>query len=235
MTTDRLRYTSLKARISFPRFNLLKVLLLIGFILNLILFAGSGQPAHTQEVADSNSKQTYLPIITNSYVYLPLLSIFGAQMNGVINEAEGLSQAVNGGVYWVRFDAFDWDRIEPVPTAPSTFHWENVDEGSLLQASQNGLNVIAVVKYTPDWAQKIPGSACGPIKSTAFAEYAEFLTALVNRYKNPPYNIKYWELGNEIDAPGKWPERLRLLGGWERPLFWRRILRPDAPSGLSGH
>ena len=97
------------------------------------------------------------------------LSIFGAQMNDAIDESQGLSQALNGGVYWVRFDAFEWDRIEPVQTSPPTFHWENVDEGSLLRASENGLKVIAVVKYTPDWAQKYPGSACGPIKSAAFA------------------------------------------------------------------
>ncbi len=128
-------------------------------------------------------------------------SIFGAQMNNAIDEAEGLSQALAGGVYWVRFDAFEWDRIEPVPTVPSTFHWENVDESSLQRANQNGLNVIAVVKYTPDWAQKYPGSACGPVKSKAFAGFAEFLAAVVNRYKGSPYNIKYWELGNEIDAP----------------------------------
>ena len=85
--------------------------------------------------------------------------------------------------------------------SPPLFFWENVDEGSLLRANQNGLHVIAAVKYTPDWAQKYPGSACGPIKNTAFAEFAEFLTEVVNRYKSPPYNIKYWELGNEIDAP----------------------------------
>ncbi len=130
-----------------------------------------------------------------------VVSIFGAQMNNAIDESQGLSQALNGGVYWVRFDAFEWDRIEPVLTVPSTFHWENVDEASLLRANQNGLKVIAVVKYTPDWAQKYPGSACGPIKSAAFSAFAEFLTEAVNRYKNPPYNIKYWELGNEIDAP----------------------------------
>jgi hypothetical protein len=141
------------------------------------------------------------------------LSIFGAQMNNAIDEAQGLSQALNGGVYWVRFNAFDWDRIEPVLTVPPTFHWENVDEGSLIRASQNGLQVIAVVKYTPDWAQKYPGSACGPIKSTEFAAFAEFLTEAVNRYKKPPFNIKYWELGNEIDAP-VYPNSRSVFGCW---------------------
>ena len=171
----------------------------VGLFFGLILFAGLGQPALAREIAGPNSKQSLLPIITPNYAYRQ--SIFGAQMNGVIDESQGLSQAVKGGVYWVRFDAFDWHRIEPVQTVPSTFRWENVAEDSLVRAAQNGFKVIAVVKYTPGWAQKYPGSACGPIKSTAFAEFAEFLTAVVNRYKAPPYNIKYWELGNEPDAP----------------------------------
>ena len=140
-------------------------------------------------------------LITQGIAGAQELSIFGAQMNNAIDEAQGITQAVNGGVYWVRFDAFEWDRIEPAQTVPPAYHWENVDEGSLQRASEKGLQVIAVVKYTPDWAQKYPGSACGPIKSTAIDAFAAFLTEAVNRYKIPPYNIKHWELGNEIDAP----------------------------------
>ena len=119
----------------------------------------------------------------------------------VINNGSGLPEAVQGGSYWVRFDAFDWDRIEPVPSTPPVYQWETVDEASLLNASQNGLNLIAAVKYAPGWAQKYPGSTCGPIKSEAFGRWADFLSSLVNRYKNPPFNIKFWEMGNEPDAP----------------------------------
>jgi hypothetical protein len=173
----------------------------VGLFFGLILFAGLGQSARAREIADPNSKQSRLPIITPNYINLPPHSIFGAQMNGVIDESQGLSQALNGGVYWVRFDAFDWDRIEPVQTVPPTFRWENVAEDSLVRAAKNGLKVIAVVKYTPGWAQKYPGSPCGPIKSTAFPAFSKFLTEVVNRYKSPPYNIKYWELGNEPDTP----------------------------------
>jgi len=157
-------------------------------------------------------------LLTQGFAEAQGLPIFGAQMNWAIDESQGLSEAVNGGVYWVRFDAFEWDRIEPLQTFPPTFHWENVDEGSLQRAGDNGLRVIAVVKYTPDWAQKYPGSACGPIKSSSFAAFADFLTAAVNRYKNPPFNIKYWELGNEIDAPVY----------YERSVFgcWGDVLDP---------
>jgi hypothetical protein len=137
---------------------------------------------------------------------IPTVSIFGVQIEGPISEAHGLQQAVSAGAHWVRFDAFDWDRIEPLPTSPTTYHWEAVDETSLLNAARNGLEIIAVVKYLPSWAQKYPGSACGPIHSEALSRFAKFLSSLVHRYKNPPFNIKFWELGNEPDAP-VWPGR----------------------------
>ena len=131
----------------------------------------------------------------------PTISIFGVQIDGPINDDQGLQQAVSAGAHWVRFDAFDWDRIEPKPTSPATYRWEEVDEASLLKAAGNGLEIIAVVKYIPRWAQKYLGSACGPIHSEVMDRFGNFLSSLVRRYKKPPYNIKYWELGNEIDAP----------------------------------
>ena len=132
---------------------------------------------------------------------IPTGSIFGVQMDSPIDDAQGLQQAVAAGVHWHRFDAFDWDRIEPKPTSPATYHWEEVDEAGLSKTVGNGLKVIAVVKYIPGWAQKYPGSACGPIHREALGRFGKFLSSLVSRYKKPPYHIKYWELGNEIDAP----------------------------------
>jgi len=35
-------------------------------------------------------------------------------------------------------------------------------------------------------------------------EFSQFLTDLVNRYKQPPYNIHHWELFNEPDATAGW-------------------------------
>jgi hypothetical protein len=140
------------------------------------------------------------------------VSIFGVQIDGLIDDSTGLQQTLSGGAHWLRFDAFDWDRLEPKPTSPATYHWEAVDEASLLKAAQKGLEVIAVVKYVPGWAQKNPGSACGPIHPDALRRFAKFLSSLVSRYKNPPYNIKYWELGNEPDAP-VWPGRT-AYGCW---------------------
>jgi hypothetical protein len=143
---------------------------------------------------------------------IPAVSIFGIQIDGPIDNDQGLREAVSAGAHWLRFDAFDWDRIEPKPTSPATYHWEEVDEASLLKTVGNGLELIAVVKYIPGWAQKYPGSGCGPIHSEAFGRFGKFLFSVVSRYKKPPYNIKYWELGNEIDAPRV--EARSVFGCW---------------------
>ena len=143
---------------------------------------------------------------------IPPGSIFGVQIEGPIDDAQGFQQAVTAGAHWLRFDAFDWDRIEPKPTLPATYHWEAVDEASLLKSAGNGLKLIAVVKYLPGWAQKYPGSACGPIHSEVLDRFGKFLSSLVRRYKQPPFNIKYWELGNEIDAPRV--EARSVFGCW---------------------
>ena len=89
----------------------------------------------------------------------PSTSVFGVQMDYLIDDSNGLQQAVAAGAQWVRFDAFDWDRIEPQPANPAEYHWDQVDEASLQRAKQKGLEIIAVVKYTPAWARKHPDSA----------------------------------------------------------------------------
>jgi hypothetical protein len=76
------------------------------------------------------------------------------------------------------------------------------------------MEVIAVVKFTPEWAQKYSGIYCGPIKQSALDEFAEFMAALVERYGRSPYNVRYWELGNEPDVdPALVPNR-SVFGCW---------------------
>jgi hypothetical protein len=117
-----------------------------------------------------------------------------------IGNSSGLAQALQAGAHWVRFPVFRWDRIEPVRVNPPDYKWTAVDEASLLNAQAGGMETIAIVHYTPAWAQKYPGSNCGPIKRDALDEFAQFLTALVRRYGAPPYNVRYWELWNEPDV-----------------------------------
>ena len=59
--------------------------------------------------------------------------------------------------------------------------------------------------------------------------------SLVNRYKNPPYNIKFWELGNEPDTPvwytksvfGCWGDTTDPYFGGE---FYAQMLKAAYPA-----
>jgi hypothetical protein len=70
----------------------------------------------------------------------------------------------------------------------------------LLALGEAGIEVILVVRSTPPWAQQTPGSYCGPVKSEKLGAFGAFMYDLVRRYSAPPYNIKYWEIGNEPDV-----------------------------------
>ena len=158
-----------------------------------------GRPAEASTLpAEAITATLYLPVVRVNFASPP--SIFGVQMTKKVDDAAGLSQAVAAQMRWLRVSAFHWDDIEPVHTTPPTYNWSTVDEQSLYNARSRGMEIIAIVQFTPLWAQAIDGSYCGPIKQDELDAYAEFLTALVNRYSAPPYSIHYWELGNEPDV-----------------------------------
>ncbi len=110
-----------------------------------------------------------------------------------------IEAAGQSGARWTRLDIFFWDQIEPVKSNPPVYDWSQIDEASLKDISASGLQLSAVILFTPDWAQKYPGVACGPIAEAEIERFAQFMHALVARYSQPPYNIRYWEIGNEPD------------------------------------
>jgi hypothetical protein len=106
------------------------------------------------------------------------------------------------GLQLIRHNALIWNEIEP---SEGMRQWEVAAEleNKLINASQSGLMTILIVRGTPEWAQKSPGSYCGPITQDKLGAFADFLSEAVKRYSIPPYNVKFWELGNEPDVdPG---------------------------------
>ncbi len=156
---------------------------------------------------------TPLPSPTATPQPPPRQPIFGTQMNQV-DAAHGLDLALQAGVHWLRLAAFPWDRIEPDRTDPPTYRWDVVDEASLRQAAEAGFQIIAIVQFTPDWAQKVPGTTCGPIREESLAAFGQFLQALVSRYGATPYNVRYWELGNEPDVDPGLVRPRSVFGCW---------------------
>jgi hypothetical protein len=190
---------------------LFRKLLILGVIGGLLLGGGftvnafaDSTPVPTPE-APGVTYKTYLPIMLSSGLNPPnptaILPSFGAELINSI-QSSLISPLAAAGSSWTRHTVLEWAAIEPIRTNPPTYLWNKVNNGKetqLATASANGVNVIATVKYTPSWAQKYPGVTCGPVHPNNLDEFAQFMAAAVARYSVPPYNIKYWELGNEPD------------------------------------
>lgn len=155
---------------------------------------------------------TYLPLVVNGYPRAA--TQFGGEFTG--GDAATVALAESAGMYWVRAHAFDWDRIEPNPPVGGvhTYDWSKVPESLLIQLSANRMQVIAIVKKAPTWAQQQPDVVCGPIKQDALDDFAAFMSAAVQRYSKAPYNIRYWELGNEPDVDPSLVAGESVFGCW---------------------
>lgn len=192
----------------------------------IALFGGSinqeqawGQSEPTPQVP------TNLPLTENS-LFLPLIGkgypapppVYGVE---TFNFAQWkLDKATQANVYWVRNATFSWAEIEPTAPNPNhTYNWNSVNNAGLIEAAKTNLTVIAVVKNVPGWAQKTPGLICGPIVSSAWQAYYDFVYKLVSIYSAPPYNIRYFEFGNEPDVDPVYllPSIYSVFGCWGDP------------------
>jgi len=165
---------------------------------------------------------SFLPVITRAYRPHPPCtpqSLFGVQVAALgqvepldreaessLTEAEWLAVFDEAfpslvaalrvsGACWARVRV-DWAWIQPDPP-PAPYVWGPYHDEKLALIAETGVQLIAHIDDVPGWAGVIEGQ--GPITDDRLDEFAQFLTDLVNRYKQPPYNIHTWELFNEPD------------------------------------
>ncbi|NJN66742.1 MAG: glycoside hydrolase family 5 protein [Chloroflexaceae bacterium] len=192
-----------------------------------------------------------------STIFLPLVlkteptatpsspSPFGFETNpGRITSAALQERARALGASWIRLKSVNWRDVQPQEGTPvAQWNWEALEtfEQEVLAAQALGLTPIAMVFKNPDWAMEpythpstgLPAYApCGPVDEAHFGAFATFLRELAARYSQPPYNVHYWELGNEPDvdpvltAPAPGTE-----GYGQQEYFgcWGRIRKKDQP------
>lgn len=101
--------------------------------------------------------------------------------------------------HWLRVNGLRWSDVQPGDE--NDWKWENVVglENNLRTARAMDQEVILIVRSTPEWAQKHEGIFCGPIKQENFADFANFMDAVVTRYSHPDFNITHFEIWNEPD------------------------------------
>jgi hypothetical protein len=141
-------------------------------------------------------------------------TLFGAEME-MLTPPHGLDQMVAANVAWTRRNAVPWSLVEPTEGVRD---WSVLTglESELQDASSKGIQVILIVRSTPQWARKIPGSgpSCGAVSQAKLAALGSFMHDLVARYSVPPYNVKFWELWNEPDVDPSLVQVDSVYGCW---------------------
>jgi hypothetical protein len=151
--------------------------------------------------ATAQTEETALPIPTATNIPEPTAMPAPPEILPAGVEIKGVPDIVQVGelgASWVRRNALWWFNVEP---EPGVRNWNGVAglEEELRQVAAANMQMVLIVRGAPEWAQQTPGLRCGLLKQDALDEFAAFLTDAVQRYKEPPYNVKYWELGNEPD------------------------------------
>ncbi len=167
----------------------------------------------TTAAAPSAVTTVTLPLVINSNF---ASSIFGVETTFITNTE--LSLLKQSGASWVRRNALLWSSIEPTQGARNWASMANLEQ-DMITASANGLQMILIVRSTPYWAQKNPispaGPSCGAVDVGKFSAYGAFLQDAVARYSVAPYNVKFWEIGNEVDVDPSYfpaPEQDSIFG-----------------------
>lgn len=166
---------------------------------SLLMQVDQERPAFGRSLAaNSQTHEYYLPIVYQTRAFTTSI---GFEV-GLNVENNGLDQLAGLKNAWLRLNGVLWSDVEPVQGQRDWGVLVHLED-RILEAAQLNAEVILVVRKTPLWAQKDEGYYCGPVHEDRLDEFGDFLYGLVERYSVPPYNVKYWEIGNEPDVdPG---------------------------------
>lgn len=117
----------------------------------------------------------------------------GAQMTwlGSADVNRELDAVAKTSATWLRV-LIPWTKIE---TAKGRYDWGQTDL-VVNAAAARGLKVLGVIAFSPDWAR--PGGSYFTAPPNDVADYADFSTAVVNRYGG---KVSSWQLWNEPNLP----------------------------------
>jgi hypothetical protein len=157
------------------------------------------------EVRPNTSTQP-LPAVNNNR------SIFGVEIRpGWTSRVAGPLNELRPD--WVRYNGIVWANVEPTPGARN---WTAIERAfsEIATIAASGAEPIVIIRSTPAWAQARPNTTCGPIRPDALPAFAAFLGDLVTRLSAPPYNVRYWEFGNEPDIDATLVNPNSAFGCW---------------------
>ncbi|MBK8902809.1 MAG: hypothetical protein IPM53_16595 [Anaerolineaceae bacterium] len=184
------------------------VVLCLFLLVNSLVSAGTIPNPQTDKADVSGLETfTYLPVVFNRYANI--VAPIGVQMyDNTGTSSPYHAGLVESGTSWVRVQV-NWSDVEPTRTSPPTYLWNTANNAfAVAREDMGGLNVIGTIRYIPSWAAAGPEQ---PIYPDRYDEFAQFVTALVERYDADGINdapgspkVTYWELFNEPDRFNFW-------------------------------
>ncbi len=145
--------------------------------------------------------------ITITTIYVPIVATnnlrpLGFETNtGWLPSSQVYPRAQDLRAHWVRLNTISWREAQPTATSPINWSAPSFQrfEREVLAANTLGLQVMAIIDDHPSWAT---GSTkiCAAILDEYHDEFAAFVRAVVAKYSQAPYLVRYWELGNEPDV-----------------------------------
>ncbi|WP_322821055.1 cellulase family glycosylhydrolase, partial [Chloroflexus sp.] len=142
-----------------------------------------------------------------STIYLPLVSAntirpLGFETNtGWLYASSVYPQADNLNAHWVRLNTLSWREAQPAIGSPINWNAPSFTrfEAEVEAANALGLQIMAIIDDHPSWATG-SNHICAAILDQYHDEFAAFVRAVVAKYSQAPYYVRYWELGNEPDV-----------------------------------
>jgi hypothetical protein len=188
------------------------------FLLILIQLIGCAKATQASILKSSeNSSESPQSINESGEIYLPLtlsfypwVSPFGGEATKIFENDEPLfTHTVDLNIGWTRLNSkngISWRKLQPNPG--DEINWDLlVDfEDQLHSLKSAGITPVISLNDSPHWAvdpnARSDGkpTSCGPIHPDHYDEFADFLKQIINRYKDPEFNVHIWEFGNEPDV-----------------------------------
>jgi hypothetical protein len=195
--------------------TLATLLFAISALLTLAFNPGYQLPASNSQSLTSELQYPKIQPTATYTVYLPLVLynwrarlpkvVWGAQFAPYQERREPfysrlveheLPRVQAAGFTSVRTHLY-WRDVEPENTTPEAFDWTMYDR-RFRDFRRFGLEpVVSIVGY-PLWATRY--YCGGGLLPGMEAEWREFVRAAAQRYSAPPYNVRIWEIGNEVDG-----------------------------------
>ncbi len=191
----------------------------IGLVITLVLlgvaaFAINLNGALADDIASATEGEytVYIPFVARKWK--PPLNAFGVEIrSGFVNAIA--ETGAQGGATWVRYLGIRWDAVEAQDGA---IDWTKLAtfEQEIKKLNEEGLEPMVIIRGTPTWARmpEYPDHVCGPIRQDALDDFADFVYTMVKKYSQAPYNVRYWELGNEPDVDPREISEMAIYGCW---------------------